>query len=54
MKAARQWGDKIPIGIIYRNDRPPFEERFPVLIQGPLVGQDVEQETLKKIMEGYR
>ncbi|MES0350298.1 MAG: 2-oxoacid:ferredoxin oxidoreductase subunit beta [Desulfobacteria bacterium] len=53
MKVARQWGDEIPIGIIYRNERPSFDEQFPVLDQGPLVGRDVDQETLKKILEGY-
>ena len=54
IKVASEWGDKIPIGIIYRNDRMPFEEHFPVLGQGPLVGRDVEWAMLKKIMEGYR
>jgi len=54
MKVAFQWGDKIPIGIIYRNDRPPFEQRFPVLHQGPLIGRDVDQLMLKKIMGGYK
>jgi 2-oxoglutarate ferredoxin oxidoreductase subunit beta len=53
IKVAGEWGDKIPIGIIYRNDRPPFEDHFPVLCQGPLVGRDVDRVTLTKIMEGY-
>jgi 2-oxoglutarate ferredoxin oxidoreductase subunit beta len=34
MRVACEWGDKIPIVIIYRNDRLPFEEHFPVLRQG--------------------
>jgi 2-oxoglutarate ferredoxin oxidoreductase subunit beta len=53
IKVADEWGDKIPIGIIYRNDRPPFEDHFPVLSQGPLVGRDVDRVALTKIMEGY-
>lgn len=53
IKVAGEWGDRIPIGIIYRNDRPPFEDHFPVLSQGPLVGRDVDRVTLTKIMEGY-
>ena len=53
MKVARQWEDKIPIGIIYRNDLLPFEEHFPVLSQGPLVGRNVDRVKLKRIMEGY-
>jgi len=54
IKVASEWGDKIPIGIIYRNGRLPFEEHFSVLSQGPLVGRDVERVMLKKIMEGYK
>lgn len=53
MKVAGQWGSEIPIGIIYRNDRLPFEEHFSVLSQGPLVGREVDQVILKKIMERY-
>jgi 2-oxoglutarate ferredoxin oxidoreductase subunit beta len=53
MKVALEWGNKIPVGIIYRNDRLPFEKNFSVLSQGPLVGRDVDRLMLKKIMEGY-
>jgi 2-oxoglutarate ferredoxin oxidoreductase subunit beta len=53
INVASEWGDKIPIGIIYRNDRLAFEEHFPVLNQGPLVGRDVDRVMLKKIIEGY-
>jgi 2-oxoglutarate ferredoxin oxidoreductase subunit beta len=51
---ARQWGEEIPIGVIYRNDRPPFDDYFPVLTQGPLFEQAVNQDVLKKIMGAYR
>ena len=53
MKVACEWGDNIPVGIIYRNDRLPFEKNFSALSQGPLVGRDVDRLMLKKIMEGY-
>lgn len=36
---ALEWGDRIPIGIIYRNNRPTFEERIPMLKDRPLVHQ---------------
>jgi len=54
IKVASEWGNKIPTGIIYRNDRIPFEEHFPVLRQGPLVGRNADRAMLKKIMEGYK
>lgn len=53
MKVSCQWGDKIPIGVIYQNDRLPFEDHFPVLAQGPLLGRSVDRKKLKKVMEGY-
>jgi len=34
---ALEWGDRIPLGIIYLHDRPTFEERLPVLGGKPLV-----------------
>ncbi|UCF72066.1 MAG: 2-oxoacid:ferredoxin oxidoreductase subunit beta [Deltaproteobacteria bacterium] len=53
MKVAFEWGDKIPIGIVYRGNRLAFEEHFPPLREGTLVGLDVDPVILKKIMNGY-
>jgi len=53
MKLALEFGDRIPIGVIYRSDRPAFDERLSVLASGPLVGRDVDQATLADIMEEY-
>ena len=36
---AFQWGDEIPIGVIYRSDREGFESKMPVLENGPLTEQ---------------
>ena len=36
---ALEWSERIPIGIIYRNDRPVFEDRVPMLKEQPLVRQ---------------
>ena len=33
---ALTWGENIPIGIIYKNDRPSFEAQLPALKAGPL------------------
>jgi 2-oxoglutarate ferredoxin oxidoreductase subunit beta len=46
MKTAMEWGDKIPIGVIYENDRPPFESLIPVLSKGALVGRAVDRDEL--------
>jgi 2-oxoglutarate/2-oxoacid ferredoxin oxidoreductase subunit beta len=34
-----EWGDRIPLGIIFRNDRPAYEERLSVIEASPLVKQ---------------
>ena len=36
MKTALEWGERIPLGVIYQNERPTFEDHFPVLKQGPV------------------
>jgi 2-oxoglutarate ferredoxin oxidoreductase subunit beta len=54
MKTAEEWGDNIPVGILYWNNRPAFESHFPALKEGPLVGRGVDQGLLTKILESYR
>jgi len=39
LETALIWGDEIPIGLLYRADRPSYESRLPALRQGPLVGR---------------
>jgi 2-oxoglutarate/2-oxoacid ferredoxin oxidoreductase subunit beta len=53
IKLAYQGGDKIPVGVIYRNDRPPYEEHVPTLAKGTLISQKVKRDVLKRIMEEY-
>jgi 2-oxoglutarate ferredoxin oxidoreductase subunit beta len=40
---AKEWGDRIPIGVIYRHPRPTLEGLYPVLQAGPLVRQQPER-----------
>jgi len=37
---AQEWGDRIPIGIIYHSDRLTYESQIPALKSGPLVKQE--------------
>jgi len=54
MKAAEEWGDTIPVGILYRQDRPTFESSFPALKRGPLVGKGVDAKLLDEILKAYQ
>jgi 2-oxoglutarate ferredoxin oxidoreductase subunit beta len=53
MNKASEWGEKIPIGVIYRNERPSFEDHFPVLKQGPLALRDLDKEEMQKVLASY-
>lgn len=53
LKIAMQWGDSIPIGVIYKNDAPTFESYFPTLKQGPIVGRSVDKGVVQDIMMGF-
>ncbi len=46
---ALEWGDKIPVGIIYKNYRPILEERIPVIREAPLVRHTYEQFRIEMI-----
>jgi len=48
---ALEWGERIPIGIIYKNSRTTFEEKIPVIKDRPLVKQKISFEELKKSIQ---
>ncbi|MEW6267533.1 MAG: 2-oxoacid:ferredoxin oxidoreductase subunit beta [Thermodesulfobacteriota bacterium] len=54
LQTAHQWGDVIPLGVIYRNqERPPLEDILPGLKKGPLVGRGVDRAILSEIMAEF-
>jgi 2-oxoglutarate ferredoxin oxidoreductase subunit beta len=48
-----EWGDRIPIGIIYRNHRPTFEERVPMIADKPLVHQPFDVAKIGKTLREF-
>jgi len=38
-RRALEWGDRIPVGILFRNNRPAYEKRISVIEDRPLVRQ---------------
>ena len=48
-----EWGDRIPIGVIYRNSRPAFEERVPMIAAGPLVHQDFDPSSIDETLKEF-
>ena len=50
---ALEWGDRIPIGVIYRNDRPTFEDRIPMLADKPLVRQEFDGTRIQRTIKEF-
>lgn len=48
-----EWGDRIPIGVIYRNNRPTFEEQIPMLASEPLVQQAYDPSKIEETLKGF-
>ncbi len=48
---AQEWGDRIPIGVLYRRQAPTFEEQLPALKAGPLVKQEIKPQNLERLIE---
>lgn len=48
---AEEWGEKIPIGVFYKEDRPTYTENFPALKKGPLVDQPLTRDMEKLFKE---
>jgi 2-oxoglutarate/2-oxoacid ferredoxin oxidoreductase subunit beta len=52
-KKALEWGDKIPIGLFYRCDRPVFDESIPALKGSPLVKQKLDPLQVEGLLEEF-
>jgi len=53
MVKARQWGDKIPVGILYREESPSFTDRIDGLKDGPLTGRSYDPARLQKLLAEF-
>jgi len=50
---ALEWGDRIPLGIIYKNNRPILEERIPVISYKSLINQPVELSKIENTLKEF-
>lgn len=46
-----EWGDRIPIGLFYREVRPTYEDELPQIAETPLARQKVEDVNIDHLME---
>ena len=52
-KKSLEWGDKIPIGVIYKNNRLTLEEQIPVIKDKPLVRQSFTPEKIETLLKEF-
>ncbi len=50
---AQEWGDKIPLGVFYQENRPTAEELEGALANGPLVKQPVEPNNFNDLLKEF-
>ena len=48
-----EWGERIPLGIIYRKERPILDERIPFTRDMPLVKQPFDPGTASKLLKEF-
>jgi 2-oxoglutarate ferredoxin oxidoreductase subunit beta len=52
-KRALEWGDRIPLGVLYRNNRPSLEERVPIIKDLPLVKQPFDRKKTESTLREF-
>lgn len=48
-----EWGDKIPLGVFYVNEKPSFEDHLDVLVSGPLYKNAPKTELVNELIDGF-
>ena len=55
MEKSMEWGDKIPIGIFYKEDKPDFHDKISFLKEGlPLVDREIDFKKIYEFMNDFR
>ncbi len=50
---AMEWGERIPIGVIFERARPTFEDQLPAIKQRPLVNQPLQPAGVEKLLSEF-
>ncbi len=53
MELSRQWDEKIPLGVIYKGNRPAFEQRLPHPTGKPLYYNSPSKQLIQKVVQNY-
>jgi 2-oxoglutarate ferredoxin oxidoreductase subunit beta len=50
MTLSRQWGDRIPIGILYQQKKDTYTDRIEIFQKGPLISQPYDGKKLQTFL----
>jgi len=50
---AQEWGNRIPIGVIYQGRAPTFEDSLPALRGEPLVWRKTDPKAIRKLLDEF-
>ena len=53
MAKAMEWGDRIPTGVIYRNERPVYEDGLPQLAKQTVQRQKLDPKQVQKLLDAF-
>ena len=53
LEKALMWGEEIPIGIIYEENLPIYEDQLPALSEVPLVKQKIDPRRVEKLLAEF-
>jgi 2-oxoglutarate ferredoxin oxidoreductase subunit beta len=53
MVKAMEWGDRIPTGVIYRSERPVFEDGLPQLARQTVQRQKLDPKQVQKLLDAF-
>lgn len=53
MARAQEFGENIPLGVIYRGDRPPLSTLIPAYARGPLPERKPDRAVIQEIMDSF-
>jgi 2-oxoglutarate ferredoxin oxidoreductase subunit beta len=53
LERALEWGDKIPIGVIYEENLPVYEDQLPALSRAPLVRHELDPLRVEALLNEF-
>jgi 2-oxoglutarate ferredoxin oxidoreductase subunit beta len=53
LETAQVWGERIPIGTIYKKEMPVYEDQLPAVSKGPLVRQRINPIRAEKLLAEF-